>query len=520
MGKIDESKLLQQSRRGLLSILFSRTTLVVLLLLANFVLLFSFLLGLLDGLPLLTGSMTVFTAAMMLYVLNTADNPTLKLSWCAIIGVLPVFGAALYCYIRSDLGHRIAKRLVNSSIEASLPHVPEQEKLLTQLREEEPEFAGIAQYLHEHAHASVCAEADTRYFPSGESMFAQMLQELEKAEEFIFLEYFIVEQGQMWGSILDVLHRKAQAGVEVRLLYDGTCAITTLPSGYPRQMEQLGIRCRMFAPVRPLVSTHYNYRDHRKIMVIDGRTAFTGGVNLADEYINVREKYGHWKDTGLMVRGEAARSFTLLFLQMWNYPDREREFAPYLKEARRDSAPGYVIPFGCGPSTPERVGEMVYLNMLSQARDHVYIMTPYLILDGEMVTALRFAARRGVDVRLVLPHIPDKKYAFALAKSHYRELLEAGVKIYEYTPGFVHGKVFLCDGRHGVVGTINLDFRSLYLHYECGAYLYKVPALADMRRDFEDTLEKSRRITMEDVKMQSLLSRATAAILKVFAPLM
>ena len=509
---MDHKKLLNQGRRSLLSLIFSRTTLIVLLLAANFLLLFSFLLGFLEGLPAYLGSTVVFTAIVLIHVLNTDANPSVKLSWCILIGILPIFGTALYFYVQSDLGHRVVKRIVNASIAESLPYV--------QKPSAPADLPNIVHYLKHRAHAEAYTNSHVQYFPLGELAFEEMLQQMEKAEKFIFLEYFIIELGQMWNRMLDVLYQKAQAGVEVRVLYDGTCAVTTLPSNYPKQLEALGIQCKTFAPLRPFVSTHYNYRDHRKIMVIDGRTAFTGGINLADEYINLRQKHGHWKDTALMIQGQAVQGFTLLFLQMWNHSERVRCFAPYLQLPDPVCADGLVIPFGCGPSDQEQVGKMVYLNLIHQAKHTLFIMTPYLILDGEMVTALRFAAQRGVDVRLVLPHIPDKKYAFLLARSHYRELLSAGVKIYEYTPGFVHAKVFLADDTQAVVGTINLDYRSLYLHYECAAYLYKAPALGDIRQDFEDTIEKSQEITQDNLKKPTLFTRLFTALLKLLAPLM
>ena len=506
---MDQKKLLKQTKKNLLSLICSRTTLIVFLLLFNFCLLFSFLLGFFEGLPAFLGSMVLFTAIVLIYVLNTRANPSVKLSWCILIGILPIFGTALYFYVQSDLGHRVVKRIVRASVEESLPHLKKPP--------EPKDLPDIAHYLKTHGHAEAYTNSLVRYFPLGELAFEEMLKQMEAAEKYIFLEYFIIEPGQMWNRILNILYRKAQAGVKVRVLYDGTCAMTTLPAHYPKQLEKLGIRCKTFAPLRPFTSTHYNYRDHRKILVVDGHTAFTGGINLADEYINAYEKHGHWKDNALMVRGQAAQGFTLLFLQMWNHGERERIFEPYLQLPEPVSGEGCVIPFGCGPSDPEQVGKMVYLNLLNQARHHVYIMTPYLILDGEMVTALRFAAQRGVDVRLVLPHIPDKKYAFLLAKSHYRELLDAGVKLYEYTPGFVHGKVFLCDDVHAVVGTINLDYRSLYLHYECAAYLWKTPVLSDIKKDFMDTFRKSQPVTP---KKPSFFTRLATAVLKLLAPLM
>lgn len=517
---IEENELLKKGKRGIHQIIFGRTMIIMLLLLMNFFLFFSFLLGLFENLPAYFGSAVVFTAVMLVYVLNTEDNPSVKLSWCILIAVLPLLGSLLYFYVRLDLGQRVNRRLIHDSVEQSQAYLPDQTEVFGQIRQEDPDFYNLARYLNSAGHAVPYGNTRVKYFPLGEDKFQEMLLQLERAEKFIFMEYFTISDGYMWDKILTILKRKAKQGVEVRVMYDGTNAVINLPYNYPRELEKMGIRCKLFAPLRMLVSTHYNNRDHRKILVIDGHTAFTGGINLEDRYINKEKVFGHWKDTAVMVQGEAAQGFTLMFLQMWNYTERERIYEPYLQSVEAEPSSGFVIPYGTNPTKSERVGEMVYLNILNQARDYVYIMTPYLILDSEMINALRFAARRGVDVRLILPHIPDKKYAFALARSHYRELLEAGVKICEYTPGFVHAKVFLSDDKCAVVGTINLDYRSLYLHHECATYLYKVPALADIKEDFRDTMARSQSVTMEDVKKRSLLSRFTAALLKVLAPLM
>ena len=516
----DEHIFLNKGKRSILHIIFGRSTHIILMLLLNFFLFFSFVRGLFENLPDYFGSTVILKPVMLIYVLNSDDNPSVKLAWSILIAVLPLFGAVLYFFVRQDWGQRLNRQLISDSIRESLPYVPEQTELYDQIRTEDPDFYNLARYLNTHAHASVYAGTEVQYFPLGELKFEEMLRQMAKAEKFIFLEYFSIAEGFLWEQVLPILERKVKEGVEVRVLYDGTNAIYNLPYSYPKQLEAKGIRCRTFAPIRPLVSTHYNNRDHRKILIIDGHTAFTGGINLEDRYINQEIVFGHWKDTAVMVRGEAAHGFTLLFLQMWNYRERERNYAPCLALPSPVPGEGYVLPYGTSPTNQERVGEMVYLNILNQARDYVWIMTPYLNLDSEMITALRFAAKRGVDVRLILPGIPDKKFAFALAQSHYRELLEGGVRIYQYTPGFVHGKEFLSDDQCAVVGTINLDYRSLYLHHECAAYLYKVPALRDIKNDFRDTMDKCREVTMEDVRKRSLLSRLASALLKVLAPLM
>ena len=360
------------------------------------------------------------------------------------------------------------------------------------------------------------------YFPLGEDKFAEMLRQLEKAEHFIFLEYFIVSEGLMWGEVLEILVRKAQEGVDVRLMYDGTCEFALLPHKYLKLLRERGIQCKVFSPVSPFISTHYNYRDHRKILVIDGHTAFNGGINLSDEYINRVRRFGHWKDTAVMLKGEAVKSFTLMFLQMWNIDERTMEFGKNLvyPASCKENARGYVVPYGDCPLDEDRVGERVYMDILNRAIKYVHIMTPYLILDGEMEGALKYAAERGVEVALVLPGIPDKKLPYALAKTHYPSLLESGVKIYEYTPGFVHAKVFVSDHREAVVGTINLDYRSLYHHFECATYMYGTDCISDIEADFQDMLPKCRRVTPETVQREKWTVKLTGVLMKAASPLL
>ena len=364
------------------------------------------------------------------------------------------------------------------------------------------------------------------YFPSGEQKFERLKEELEKARKFIFMEYFIVEHGVMWDTILEILERKAKEGVEVRFMYDGMCSIALLPYHYPKILEAKGIHCHAFAPIKPALSTYQNNRDHRKIVVIDGHTAFTGGVNLADEYINVKERFGYWKDVAVMIKGEAVKNFTIMFLQMWNIWEKTPlDYEKYLShdlpqqiEGRRSE--GFVLPYGDSPLDHEPVGKMVYLDILNTAKKYVHIMTPYLILDDETINALRYAAKRGVDVKIIMPDIPDKKYAFLLAHTYYLELMDAGVQIYQFRPGFVHAKVFTSDDTKAVVGSINLDFRSLYHHFECAAFMYKNQVVGDIENDFQSTLEKCRRIGREEILHAPLWEKLAGTILKLIAPMM
>ena len=514
-------KHIQNGRRSLLRVLFSRTMLITLLLIMSVLYLFSVLFDLFKFVPILFGSMVAFTAVMELIILNSRYDVDVKLTWAVVVAVLPLLGAVLYLFVRFDLGNRLNRKLLHSSVQASLPFVPEAAEVTQQIKADAPELLPIAHYLSNHANAPAFSNTDVTYYPLGEDFFEALLPELEKAEKFIYLEYFLVSRGHMWNSVLEILERKAAQGVDVRFLYDGMNAFTNLPYSYPKELEAKGIRCKMHAPVRPFVSTHYNYRDHRKITVIDGHTAFTGGINLEDRYINIGSPYGHWKDTAVMLKGDAARSFTLLFLQMWNVTERLQDFSPCLeKPAAPPRSTGFVIPYGYSPMDNENVGEQVYLHMINRANDYLYIMTPYLIPDEEMINALCFAAKRGVDVRLILPGICDHRSTRIMARSHYRKLVESGVKVFEYTPGFVHAKVFLCDDLHAVVGTINLDYRSLRHHFECAAYLYGLPALEDIKEDFRLTQEQSQQITTEDIEQFSRFSRIFAYLTKFAAPLL
>ena len=515
--------LLKKGQKGFFHAVFSRLGLIVLLLAVQVLFLFSIFQWFEEFLPHIFGSTTVFTAFMVLYLLNCRNlDPTAKNTWLVVIMLLPVFGSLLFWYTRSELGHRAVKERLSQLAKQTADCIPQPEQAAASLAEEDGGATALARYIRRSGCYPVFQNTAVTYFPVGEAKWAEMLRQLEGAEQFIFLEYFIIDEGLMWGKVLEILAKKAPAGVDVRVMYDGTCEFSTLPHDYPKRLRQLGIRCKMFAPVSPFVSTHYNYRDHRKILVIDGHTAFNGGVNLADEYINHIDKHGHWKDTAVMLKGEAVKSFTLMFLQMWGIGEREQEFDRFLSgpASVREEAPGYVLPYGDCPLDSDRVGERVYMDILNRAQRYVHIMSPYLILDGEMEAALKFAAERGVEVRLILPGVPDKAAPYALAKTHYASLLESGVKIHEYTPGFVHAKVFVSDSREAVVGTINLDYRSLYHHFECATYLYRTPCIAEIEADFQDTLQKCRLVTPETVRQEKFGLKLLGFVLKTIAPLM
>lgn len=356
-------------------------------------------------------------------------------------------------------------------------------------------------------------------------MFPAFLEELKKAERYIFLEYFIIAEGKMWNAVTDILRQKAGEGVDVRVIYDDMGCIMLLPQNYARKLNAMGIRCQVFNRFIPVLSARLNNRDHRKIGIIDGKVAFTGGVNFADEYINEYERFGHWKDNAVMLRGDAAWSMTVMFLTMWDYLDTHGEsvqsYAHYRPQepVKDENASGWVQPYTDTPLDSEAVGETIYLNMIHRAERYIWITTPYLIIDELLENALCTAAKCGIDVRIITPGIGDKFMVYEATKSYYRHLIQSGVKIYEYTPGFIHAKTFLCDDRYATVGTVNLDFRSLYLHFECGVWMYQSDVIADIKEDYQRTLEKCRLVREEDCH-NNFLRGLFRAILALLAPMM
>ena len=514
-------RLIPKQKKSFWRLIFSRVFLIFLLLIVQVGILISIYFLFTEYLPEAKVLLVLFSVLMVFYLFNCDMDQAAKLTWLMLIMLFPVPGTVLLFFTQRDIGHIAIKKRVISTISESKEMLPLHSEIL-----EEPELIGsgmdsLFRFINRTGCFPIYKNTEVTYFPVGEKKFTALIRELEKAERFIFMEYFIIDEGYMWGKILEILARKAEQGVDVRVMYDGMCEISTLTHDYPERLAKLGIKCKSFAPILPFLSTYYNYRDHRKILVIDGNVAFNGGVNLADEYINRRPRFGHWKDCAVMLRGEAVRSFTLMFLQMWNLFEEKRSWDDWLSVPYSDDirCGGYVMPYCDCPLDGEKVGETVYMDILNRATRYVHIMSPYLILDGKMEYAIRFAAERGIDVRLILPGIPDKKAAYALAKTHYAALVRAGVKIYEYTPGFVHSKVFVCDDEKAVVGTINLDYRSLYHHFECATYMYRTDCIPDIERDFLETLEKCRRVTPETIKHEKLFYKVTGELLKLVAPL-
>lgn len=465
----------------------------------------------------------ILAVFVMLNIINNKSNPAYKIAWLIPVLVFPVFGAMLYIlYSGKGIPKKQRKRgrILTQKYRDAMRSVP---SAITEIAELDENAARQAQYLESCATATSFKKTESKYLKTGEIMFEAILEEIKKAEKFIFVQYFIIEEGKMWNTVLDILEEKVKSGVDVRVLYDDFGCILKLPKDYYKALRKKGIKCHVVNRINPVFSSKFNNRDHRKILVIDGNVAFTGGVNMADEYINAVERFGHWLDSGIMLRGAAVRGFTVMFLSTWDYIDNINEdFEPFMPNPEfvdTCADDGYIVPYEDIPADNEYVGKTVYLNMINRAKRYIYFCTPYLVIDNELITALTSAAKSGIDVRIMTPHIPDKKVVFTMTRSYYSVLIEAGVKIYEYTPGFLHSKSCVCDDEYAVCGSINLDFRSLYLHYECAVWLYKSTTVMDMKTDYLETLEKCEELTIEWCNNIPWYRRVWSAVLRAFAPL-
>ena len=504
------------------NILFHRLGIVAVLILAQLILYFVLLALLREVSPVIGLILVALSAFLVLWIVGSKSNPGYKIGWIIIVMVLMPFGPLAYALLG---GNRLSSfnqrrlRTMERKIRKNLGNECGRSASLGELMGESA--ACMARYLEQTTYCPVYGNTASKYYPLGDDCYNDILNALQSAEKYIFIEYFIIEEGKLWNSVLNILKEKVAGGVEVRVIYDDIGSISKLPYDYPNLLESLGIHCRVFSRFVPVVSMRQNNRDHRKYMIIDGRMAFTGGINMADEYINVKSRFGHWKDSAIRLEGDAVWSMTVSFLAMWDFTNSEEEhFTPFRPKPARGGAQGYVQPYHDCPWDNEPVGQSVYLNLIYRAQRYVYITTPYLVIDYSLTMALTTAAKSGVDVRIITPHIPDKKTVFELTRSYYEELLEAGVQIFEYEPGFIHAKNFVVDDLWATVGTVNLDYRSMFLHFENGVLLYGTPSVEDIRDDFLDTQTKSLLVTLEDCRSISLPHRLLRNLLRLFAPLL
>lgn len=469
--------------------------------------------------------MILFSVAVMMYILEKDNlNPSYKLVWILAMVVFPVTGAVFYFLWGDTKLTKKQRRLMQEIQNHGREQIEPNRRLCEKIKAIDPGLGKQAKYLHDAAYAPPYENTSVKYYPIGAALFRDYLQDLKNAKESIFIQYFIVDEGYMWDRILEILKEKAARGVDVRVIYDGLGCLFTLPEGYDKKLTAMGIKTYIFNDVKfSLDLGSYlmlNHRDHRKITVIDSTIGYGGGLNLADEYINVIEKYGVWKDTGFRLEGDGVWGLTTTFLQTWEFVSGQTEDYTPFKPKYSMATDGIVHPYFDTPLDKVNVCENTYLSVINNAKDYVYIATPYLIIDNEMVTALTLAAKSGIDVRIVVPGIPDKWYAYYITQSYYRPLVDAGVKVYEYTPGFLHAKMYVSDDIQAIVGSANMDYRSLYLHFENCCSFYGGSMVPQVKKDFEDTFKHSRIVTMEDIENTPFFKRLYQIVFRVLSPLM
>lgn len=518
--------------RKLCRVLFSRYFISAMLILSELLLLGLTLYYFYDYSIFVFAFLVCVNIFSVISLINRNANPEYKVSWLIVVLLVPFFGTALYLmfYSRgtSKKSARVMKEVQDSLCEwregdGGIPEIRDTE--FSDLKSKDQLAAGKAfAILNDDRLASVYKNTSSAFFPSGEEMYESMLVDLARAEKYIFIEYFIIENGEMWQTFYKILKEKAAAGVEVRVMYDDIGCMKTLPARYDRKLNSEGIKCIRFSPVSPRIQAAHNNRDHRKILIVDGRVAYTGGLNIADEYINKIKRFGHWKDGGIRIEGDAVKGFLKLFLSAWDFTlGKTSPAEEYLFENSKENAGdgGYYIPFGSGPAPiyPRPVGKNALLNIINQSREYVYITTPYLIIDYDLTESLCNAAMRGVDVRIITPGVADKKLVKVMTKSAYPYLIKSGVKIYEYTPGFIHEKTVVSDDAFAMIGTINLDYRSLVHHFEDAVWIYNSPTVFDIKEGFLKTAALSDEKDEREAKL-SFPEWCVRNLIRIFAPLL
>ena len=462
-----------------------------------------------------------------LVIINSDSPEVYKITWLFFVFALPILGILLYLFLANKQNDRSMQRRLKKYV-SPIQSVPPREEDVEEMKRLYPYYEGISSYLTHTSQGGVHQRTSVQYFGLVDYAFEPILEELKKAKHYIFLEFFIIGEGKFWGSILEILKQKVKEGVDVRVLYDDVGSISTVPWRYDKILAKDGIKSICFNPFRPLMDIRMNNRDHRKIMVIDGHTCFTGGFNIADEYINAEVRFGHWKDNAMLLRGAAVSNFTAMFLANWNSNSKVKEeidksyydASTFIDEIGGfPTSEGFVQPYTDLPYDKNAIGQRVYISLCALAHKYLYVATPYLIINQEMLDALCYAAQKGVDVRLLTPHIPDKPTVFGLTRSFYGPLMKAGVRVFEYTPGFVHEKVFIADDEIATCGTINLDYRSLYLHMECGTLVVGNKAVVDMKDDYLKTLEQCHEVSMEEWEHWHVRNKTYWAMLRLIAPL-
>ena len=497
-----------------------RYIIAIVLLIIELVLVIGTFIYLIEYIPYFHYFGLLLECAVFISIVSSNDNPDYKIPWLIFVLILPVVGCMLYLIFYK---RKLSKRFINKIVEEAKVYKCDDNGVLEKVKKENIEIYNHSKQLKHIAHTHIYNKTSVRYYNVGYDMYIDMLSELKKAESFIFIEYFIIEQGIFWNEILKILEEKVKEGVEVRVIYDDIGCMLTLPGNYYKQLRKKGIDAIPFGFLRGHANSGFNNRNHRKIMIIDGKVGFTGGVNIADEYINKKARFGYWKDTAVKLNGDGVNELTNLFLLDYAMSVNEvkKDSNKYYIDYKNEEGNGYVIPFGDGPNPiyKRQVSKTMIMNMLYNAEKYVYITTPYLIVDNELASAIENTALRGVDVRIIVPHIPDKKIVFGMTRSSYKRFIDNGVKIYEYEPGFIHAKSYVSDDNVAIVGTVNLDYRSLVHHFENGVWMYNTKCIEEIKKDIIDSINLSIEIKKDSIR-NTYLQRLFRSIVKIFSPLL
>ncbi|WP_320128010.1 cardiolipin synthase [uncultured Sphaerochaeta sp.] len=467
---------------------------------------------------------STFSIVMALYVVTSDVNPAYKIGWMLIFMIFPLYGGIFYFLFGNRKMNMVMVRWFheyNELCSKGMEKVPAHDGLpMKALASFDSNLARQGQYIANISGFPLWGNTEVQYFPSGEDWVLDVLEELKKAREFIFLEFFIIGLGEVWNAILAILLEKKREGLTIFLMFDDVGSMVDVPSHYERKLRALGLDAVAFNPMGIHVNSRLNSRDHRKVLVIDGNIGYTGGVNIADQYANRKVSYGHWKDTAVKLKGDAVWNLSVMFLQLWSFSTHRSYDFSLFRPTYSGKMDGFVQPFGDSPLDNQNIAENAYIQIINMAKDYVWITTPYLVLDNEMITALKIAAQSGVDVRIITPHIPDKWYVFAVTRDNYKALLEAGVRIFEYTPGFIHAKMFVSDDKVAIIGTINMDYRSFFLHFENGILFYGSSVIKVVSEDVKQTFELSEEITLEYMHSLPFYKRIIGTVLRLAAPLL
>lgn len=459
----------------------------------------------------------IYTIVIVLYIVLKKDEPTYKITWLIALFVFPVFGTWLYIwYGDNKTSEKLLKKINIAKKSIKFRHETDK-KIIKELSDNTSSYDEIIEFISKYSKFPINYIEDAKYYPLGDLMYLDILEELKKAKEFIYLEYFIIANGKLWNLITEILKEKVKLGVDVRIMYDDIGSITTYNKKDIKVLKKYGIKCKAFN-VFTSIRGELNNRDHRKMMIIDNKVAFSGGINLADEYINEKHKYGHWKDIGFKITGKPVSNYTYMFIEFWNAFSKDKINRKIEQNNnKKNNNNGYILSYYDYPNKKEAISNDLYIELLENAKQYIYFYTPYLILGDDLLKALIRTARRGVDIRIIVPGIPDKKIVYRLAKSYFNELIEAGIKIYTYTPGFIHGKATLSDDLICTIGTVNLDYRSLFLHFENNSIFYKSKILFELKKDYLETLKKCKIVK---VKKKNIINYFNDGLLRLIAPML